>query len=148
MCWPPPPSSVPSLVVVDDVQWIDDPSASAIVFAARRLEHDRVGFLLAYRDSDVTELPDLPRLRLHGLGAKAIVQLLATRDFQLSSAQVASLVRLSGGNPLALVDLPDLMTGERLVELGSGRYRSARCWRTPMGRRLTDCPKALDVRSL
>jgi DNA-binding CsgD family transcriptional regulator len=110
----------PVLVVVDDVQWIDDPSASAIVFAARRLEHDRVGFLLAYRDSDVAELPDLPQLRLHGLGAKAIVQLLATRDFQLSSAQVASLVRLSGGNPLALVDLPDLMAGERLVELGSG----------------------------
>jgi DNA-binding CsgD family transcriptional regulator len=110
----------PVLVVVDDVQWIDDPSASAIIFAARRLEHDRVGFLLAYRDSDVTELPDLPQLRLHGLGAKAIVQLLATRDFQLSPTQVASLVRLSGGNPLALVDLPDLMAGERLVELGFG----------------------------
>jgi hypothetical protein len=107
----------PVLVVVDDMQWIDDPSASAIVFAARRLEHDRVGFLLAYRDADVTELPDLPQLRLEGLDAVATAQLLASRDLKLSARQVASLVRLSGGNPLALVDLPDLMTGERLAEL-------------------------------
>jgi DNA-binding CsgD family transcriptional regulator len=107
----------PILVVVDDMQWIDDPSASAIIFAARRLEHDRVGFLLAYRDSDVAELPDLPQLRLEGLDAVATAQLLATRNLKLTTRQVAGLVRLSGGNPLALVDLPDLMGGERLVEL-------------------------------
>jgi hypothetical protein len=105
------------LLVVDDMQWIDDPSASAIVFAARRLEHDRVGFLLAYRDGDVAELPDLPRLRLEGFDAVATAHLLATRDLKLTTRQVAGLVRLSGGNPLALVDLPDLMTGERLAEL-------------------------------
>lgn len=107
----------PILVVVDDMQWIDDPSASAIVFAARRLEHDRVGFLLSYRDSDVAELPDLPQLRLEGLDAVAAAHLLATRNLKLTTRQVAGLVRLSGGNPLALVDLPDLMTGERLLGL-------------------------------
>ena len=107
----------PILVVVDDMQWIDDPSASALIFAARRLEHDRVGFLLAYRDSDVSELPDLPQLHLEGLDAVATARLLAARDLKLTTRQVAGLVRLSGGNPLALVDLPDLMTGERLAEL-------------------------------
>ena len=107
----------PILVVVDDMQWIDAPSASAIIFAARRLEHDRVGFLLAYRDGDVTELPDLPQLHLEGLDAVATAHLLATRNLKLTTRQVAGLVRLSGGNPLALVDLPDLITGERLVEL-------------------------------
>jgi AAA ATPase-like protein len=107
----------PILVVVDDMQWIDDPSASALIFAARRLEHDRVGFLLSYRDSDASELPDLPQLHLEGLDAAATAHLLATRNVKLTTRQVAGLVRLSGGNPLALVDLPDLMTGERLAEL-------------------------------
>ena len=74
----------PILVVVDDMQWIDDPSASALIFAARRLEHDRVGFLLAYRDSDVSELPDLPQLHLEGLDAVATARLLAARDLKLS----------------------------------------------------------------
>jgi hypothetical protein len=107
----------PILVVVDDIQWIDDPSASALIFAARRLEHDRVGFLLAYRDGEVSELPDLPQLHLEGLDAAATAHLLASRNLKLTTRQVAGLVRLSGGNPLALVELPDLMTGERLAEL-------------------------------
>jgi DNA-binding CsgD family transcriptional regulator len=110
----------PVLVVVDDMQWIDGPSAGAIIFAARRLEHDRVGFLLAYRDNDVAELPDFPQLRVTGLDSAGIAQLLATHHLQFSQAQVACLARLSGGNPLALVDLPDLMKSESLVELDLG----------------------------
>src|SRR4051812_36356029 len=32
----------PAVVVIDDAQWADDPSVRAVVFALRRLRHDRV----------------------------------------------------------------------------------------------------------
>jgi predicted ATPase len=37
--------SAPLLVVIDDEQWLDAESAEAIIFAARRLRHDRVAFI-------------------------------------------------------------------------------------------------------
>jgi DNA-binding CsgD family transcriptional regulator len=39
----------PVLVAVDDVQWLDAPSADALTFVARRLEDEPVRFLLARR---------------------------------------------------------------------------------------------------
>ncbi len=39
----------PVLVIVDDFQWVDRESRRAIAFAARRLQHDRVAFVLARR---------------------------------------------------------------------------------------------------
>ena len=37
----------PLLIAIDDVQWLDALSAQALVQAARRLEHEPIGFLLA-----------------------------------------------------------------------------------------------------
>src|SRR4051812_48595718 len=39
----------PVLVAIDDLQWLDGPSAGAVVFAARRLLADPVAVLLAVR---------------------------------------------------------------------------------------------------
>lgn len=39
----------PLLVVLDDVQWIDDPSVEALAFAARRLGGERVAVVAAFR---------------------------------------------------------------------------------------------------
>jgi hypothetical protein len=56
------------LVAVDDLQWLDGPSARALAFALRRLRDERVGFL-----STVRRLPgdhaqaELPRLLPEGL---------------------------------------------------------------------------------
>ena len=52
----------PSLVVVDDAHWLDDASAAALLFAARRLQAERVALLFAARDGDARrfEAPDLP----------------------------------------------------------------------------------------
>ena len=43
------PPTRPVLVAIDDVQWLDAPSADALAFAARRLATEPVGFLLARR---------------------------------------------------------------------------------------------------
>jgi DNA-binding NarL/FixJ family response regulator len=109
----------PVLVVLDDVQWMDDPSLTSMVFAARRLDKDRVGFLVGGRDASAFNLPEFPQLRLGGLNEAATANLLAEHGMTLAPAQVAQLVALTGGNPLALVDLPTLIDDERLVELGS-----------------------------
>ena len=44
------------LVAIDDVQWLDRPSAEVVVFVARRLEGERVSFLLARRPGPPPEL--------------------------------------------------------------------------------------------
>jgi hypothetical protein len=37
------------LVAVDDVQWLDQPSATVPLYAARRVEDERIRFLVAQR---------------------------------------------------------------------------------------------------
>ena len=43
----------PVLAVVDDAHWLDDASAAALQFVARRLDTERVALLFAARDGDV-----------------------------------------------------------------------------------------------
>ncbi|GAA2216420.1 LuxR family transcriptional regulator [Nonomuraea monospora] len=108
----------PSLVLLDDVQWMDAESVQALVFAARRLRHDSVGFLFALRDGGEAEPVGFPRMRLPGLDATATAHLLAERGTRLRPAEAGRLAELVRGNPLALVDLADL-DPERLHHLGS-----------------------------
>ena len=42
------------LVAIDDIQWLDAPSAEALAFAARRLDGEPVGFLLARRPGEAS----------------------------------------------------------------------------------------------
>jgi hypothetical protein len=57
----------PLLCVIDDQQWLDQTSAQALGFAARRLAADPVGLVFAARDPGV-ELAGLPELAVTGLG--------------------------------------------------------------------------------
>lgn len=50
-------SSGPVTVALDDVQWLDGPSAAALAFALRRLGDDDVRFVLARRATGETALP-------------------------------------------------------------------------------------------
>jgi hypothetical protein len=53
----------PTLVAVDDLQWLDASSAFALLFAARRLREDPVGLLFAVRaERDGETSPELGRL--------------------------------------------------------------------------------------
>jgi predicted ATPase len=47
----------PVLAVIDDMQWIDAPSAEAVLFAARRLGAERIAVLIAGRDDVRFEVP-------------------------------------------------------------------------------------------
>jgi AAA ATPase domain len=100
----------PTLVAVDDVQWLDQPSRSALAFVARRLTDERVGLLVARRLEGEPGVPldldrALPAGRLHRLevGSLAVAELdrlLAARlPTPLPRRTLLRLHRVSGGNP-------------------------------------------------
>jgi DNA-binding CsgD family transcriptional regulator len=102
------------LAVVDDAHWLDRASTDAIVFAARRLEAEGVVLLLAARTEDPRRLdaPGLPEITLGGLTAEAAAPLLGER---VAPEVGARLIAVTGGNPLALMELPDTLTAEQLA---------------------------------
>ncbi len=108
----------PVLAVVDDAHWLDDASADALMFAARRLQADPVAVVFASRDGDsrTLEADGITDMRLDGLDANAARTLLADRlGAQLSDEVTRALLAQTGGNPLALVELPTELTAEQLA---------------------------------
>jgi len=110
-------SESPVVCMIDDAQWLDDASASALEFVARRVGVDRIALLFAARDGDVRGFlaPGLPELHVDGLDADAGGQLLAERvGVAIPSEVLSRLMEATGGNPLALVELPSLITRNQL----------------------------------
>jgi DNA-binding CsgD family transcriptional regulator len=107
----------PLLCLVDEAQWLDRSSAEALGFAARRLEAEGVVCLFAARDGDAREFPapGLPELRLEGLDLEAAAALLAGNGVDLPAPAVDLLVERTGGNPLALLELPGSLAPGQLT---------------------------------
>jgi DNA-binding CsgD family transcriptional regulator len=91
------------VALVDDAQWLDDASLSALLFAARRLDAERVALLVATRPDGPQDLR-LPEVALAGLDPEHAAILL--EPFCLAAAVVPRLVASTAGNPLALLQLP------------------------------------------
>ena len=99
----------PLLCLVDDAHWLDDASADALVFAARRLSAEPIVMLFAAREGDVRRFDalGLPELQLRGLDRAAARSLLADRvGAVLSPGTGETLIEGTGGNPLALLEVP------------------------------------------
>jgi DNA-binding CsgD family transcriptional regulator len=92
----------PLLLLVDDVQWLDDSSSEALLFAVRRLVADPIAVVLAVRTDEPSLLDGsgLPVLQLDGLDREQAGVLLAA----VSPKAVEHLYRASAGNPLALLE--------------------------------------------
>ena len=105
----------PLVCVVDDEQWLDQASAQALGFAARRLAADPVGLVFAARDPSVN-LAGLPELEVDGLRDDDARALLDSALSGPLDAQVRDLiVAETGGNPLALLELPRGLTPAELA---------------------------------
>jgi DNA-binding CsgD family transcriptional regulator len=107
----------PLLCLVDDAQWLDDASADALVFVARRLEAEGIVMLFGARDGDVRrfEAPGLPDLQLGGLDLSAAGTLIdRSAGVELSSELRGRLVAETGGNPLALLELSSALSEAQL----------------------------------
>ncbi|MEF9887291.1 AAA family ATPase [Streptomyces sp. P9-A4] len=104
----------PVLCVVDDAHWLDQASAQALAFVARRLQAEPVGLLLAERDASerheqagLPELACLPEVRLRGLADDDARRLLTSRiHVPLDAAVRDRILAEARGNPLALLELP------------------------------------------
>jgi DNA-binding CsgD family transcriptional regulator len=109
-------SSTPIVVAVDDVQWLDGPSARVLEFAARRLQARSVGLLLSLRTpTEISSplgldrsLPDerLQRIPVGPLSAGALYQLMKARlGLTFNRATLVRIHRATSGNPFFALEL-------------------------------------------
>jgi DNA-binding CsgD family transcriptional regulator len=106
----------PVLCVVDDAQWLDRPSAGALVFTARRLRAERLAILFGAREgeSERFEAAALPELYLSGLDLESARLLISVRTAEAAPMVRDRLLAEAAGNPLALLELPSALSGEQL----------------------------------
>jgi hypothetical protein len=93
----------PVLVVVDDAGWIDAPSAAALLFAARRVEHHPVGLVFAARDPQPPDFgaAGVETVFLGGLDRSAAGELLERLRPGRSTAGVRSVLVAHRGRAAA-----------------------------------------------
>ncbi|MET7336118.1 AAA family ATPase [Nonomuraea sp. NPDC005650] len=102
------------ICVVDDFQWVDQASADALLFAARRLGTERIAMLFAVRgDVPVKGVP--LTLDVRGLPESAAAELLESRYRVLPAHVARELVTLTRANPLALGEIPARLTPAQLA---------------------------------
>ena len=105
----------PVLVSIDDAQWLDEPSLEAFLFAGRRLGAEGVAMLGSLRAGTAVagmEVPWLERLEVSPLAEDEARELL--RDERLAPSVADRLVSTAAGNPLALLEIPRLLSdGQR-----------------------------------
>jgi DNA-binding CsgD family transcriptional regulator len=116
----------PVLCLVDDAHWLDQTSADALLFAARRLQAEGVALVFATHDQETALFPaaGLPALRLGGLDADAATQLLLNHGGrELSREDRSRILEEANGNPLGLIELPavyrsHMSVGARSIGVG------------------------------
>ncbi|MEY9858877.1 DNA-binding CsgD family transcriptional regulator [Catenulispora sp. GAS73] len=107
----------PLLCLVDDAQWLDLMSQRILTFVGRRLDAESVALVFAERILDdgtgVTGLPELPVRGLADAEARALLDsaLPAPVDDRVRDRIIAE----TGGNPLALLELPRALTSAELA---------------------------------
>ncbi len=106
----------PVLGLVDDAHWLDSASAEALTFVARRLGAEGVLLLFGAREGDERRFvaDGVPSLEVGGLDADAARAVLAATAGDAAADVVERLIARTGGNALALVELPGaLSAGQR-----------------------------------
>jgi DNA-binding CsgD family transcriptional regulator len=105
----------PLLVLVDDAQWLDRPSADAFQFIGRRLAAEPIALVVATREPLFASGPHgLRELLLTGLDERASSQLLASTGLDVAPPVAGKLFRATDGNPLALEVASRSLTGAQL----------------------------------
>lgn len=118
--------SSPVIVAVDDLQWLDEPTARVLAFVARRLEDEPIGLVLASRPGEpdgasaqvLKALPDpfTKRLPLGPLDRRALHHLLRDRcGSDLPGRTIQRVCAASAGNPLYATEL-----ARAVIEGGEG----------------------------
>ena len=108
----------PLLCLIDDAQWLDQTSAQALGFVARRLDTESVAMIFGTRDRAGGHLAGVAEVTVRGLSAAdARVLLASVIPGRLDESVRDRIIAESGGNPLALLELPH---GVTVAELAGG----------------------------
>src|SRR5271165_1048835 len=104
------------LLVLEDAQWLDQPTCAALAFVARRLEAEPAAMLIAIRDGYQNPLSEagLKELGLGRLDEDAASVVLDAQAPGLRPAVRERLLAEAAGNPLALVELPKAVSPRHL----------------------------------
>jgi DNA-binding CsgD family transcriptional regulator len=110
----------PLVLAIDDVQWLDSPSARVLAYAVRRFDYAPVGVLVSVRSDGGGPDPlaldhALTRVRRLGLGPLslgALRQIVTARlGFSPSRPLLLRIERRSGGNPFFALALAEALAG-------------------------------------
>jgi len=105
----------PLLCLVDDAHWLDDASARALAFLARRLLAERIALVFATRERGAA-LGGFPEIQLRPLGQRDARALLESElPARVDERVLERIVAETRGNPLALLELPRGMTPAELA---------------------------------
>ena len=107
-------ANAPVLLVLDDVDWFDEPSSAVLGDLARHLGGGRVGILAAGRPAGNPHFTTgaLPRLTLEPLNATAAGMLLDAQAPNLLPRERQQVLQEAEGNPLALLELARTAIGQ------------------------------------
>ena len=108
--------SGPVVLAVDDVQWLDRPSAQVVEYVVRRLGDEPVGVMLAWRSAAAEALPlglarvpwpeRVRRLTVGPLSVGALHRLLQSHlELSLSRPILVRVHATSGGNPFYALEI-------------------------------------------
>ena len=105
----------PLLCLVDDAHWLDSASADGIGFVMRRIEAERIAMLVSTRqgDSGAFDGQGLECVTLAGLDDADARSLLGANGFELSARVADELIEATGANPLALLEVPSLLSDDQ-----------------------------------
>lgn len=126
----------PVLLVVDDVHWLDELSATVLSAAGRRATDPRVRIIAAFRPQHGVEFSTAGwiELDLDPLGSADARHIVDRMALSLSVSTRKTILDFAAGNPLALEELPrhadqidswtvSLPLTDRLVTVFGGRFR-------------------------
>lgn len=107
----------PLLCLIDDAHWLDSASAETILSTCRRLRAEGILVLVAARacERKCFEAPGVADLTLEGLRDDAAHALLQRRGLTLAPAVAEELIRTTGGNPLVLMKLREVVASAGLT---------------------------------
>ena len=127
----------PIAALVDDGHLLDQPTVEALTFAARRLLSDPVALLVCVRASDpgAAAWSELPSLPVPGLDPESAGRLVAGAvDREIAASTLQRLHQVTGGNPLALLELAEDVEDVAMLPVDGPVAVSERLTRAFIGR--------------
>jgi hypothetical protein len=117
----------PVLLSLDDMHWMDEPSADVAAFVARRIEGEWVMLLASVRAGStlLADNPSMDWVPVAGLDESSASALVDARAPDLTPALRERVLREAGGNPLALLECSGRLNSAR-IRRRAGRGCSAR----------------------